>query len=92
MSMVGGFIGTVNQNVIYVYNTKLVKVFSEHIIDEGLERQRSIGKSKGHDKVFEEAVTGSEGSFPLVTFLDSEKVVGATEVQLGVDFGVLESV
>lgn len=40
---------------------------------------------KGHDKVFEEAVTGPDRCFQFFTFLDEEEVVCSLEVQFGVD-------
>jgi len=42
-----------------------------------------VGESKEHNQGFEEALTGLEGSFPFVAFLDLDIVIPLTDVELG---------
>ena len=57
-----------------------------------MERCWGIGEAKRHDEAFEVTVAGVKGGLPLVAGLDAEEVVGATEVDLGEDFGASETV
>ena len=45
-----------------------------------------------HDQEAERAILSSEGSLPLVTGSDADKVVSATEVDLGEDMRLAEAV
>ena len=67
-------------------------MFSESVIDKLLKGGRSIGESKGHDQIFKESISGSEGSFPFITFLDSDEVVGSSQINVGEDLGSRDSV
>jgi hypothetical protein len=57
-----------------------------------LECGRSIGEAKVHDQKVEGAISGSEGSFPFVTWSDMDKVVCASKVDLGEDTQVVEAI
>jgi len=68
----------VYQDVVYVANTELVEVFAEYVINKPLGCSGSVGKTKGHDKEFKEAVAGSKGGFPFVACFDSNLVETST--------------
>ena len=64
-----------DQDVVKVYNAKVVEVFVENIVDIILEGCRSICKSKGHNKVLIIAVLYIEHCLPFVSLSNSNKVV-----------------
>jgi hypothetical protein len=45
-----------------------------------------------HDQEIEGAISGSEGSFPFVTWSDTDEVVCASKVDLGEDTRVAEAI
>ena len=48
-----------------------------------LECSRGISESKRYNTPFKGAIIGMEGSFPLVTFLNPDKVVSVPEINFG---------
>ena len=56
----------------------------EDVIDEVLKSCQCISQTEGHNTPFERAVVGVKGSFPFVTFIDSNKVVGVLQVDFGI--------
>jgi hypothetical protein len=70
----------VNEHVIKVYGTKLIKVRSKNIIDEILKYCQGIGKTKRHNQRLEKAVSGSEGGLPFLPFCHSDDVIGSLNV------------
>ena len=73
----------VDQNIIKVGCAEYVELGAECLIDIALEGGWSVGESKGHDKKFEEAISGSEGGFPFIARFDSNQVVCVADVDLG---------
>lgn len=53
---------------------------------------KRISEAKGHNKVFVVPVTGAEGSLPLVTFTDSDLVIGVLEIDLREDCGAAKAI
>ena len=51
-----------------------------------------IGKSKGHDLPFKRSVSSSERGLPLISRSNPDKVVGMSEVNLGIDSGLPRTV
>jgi hypothetical protein len=49
-------------------------MFVEGIVNKVLERSRAVIKSKGHNKVFEEAIARSESCFLLITVFNLKTV------------------
>ena len=52
----------------------------EYVVDHALEGCRGIDKAEGHDCIFEQPVSASEGGLPFVTLLNSDEVVTVLEV------------
>ena len=52
-----------------------------------LESCRSIGKSEGYNKPFKRTIAGSERGFPFITICNTDKVIGMSEVNSGIDTG-----
>jgi hypothetical protein len=85
-SMVRG-VGGVDEDVVEVDDDEVVDVLVEDIVDEVLERGRSVGEAEGHDEKIERAVAGPEGRLPFVPEVDPEQVVGTSEINLSEDLG-----
>ena len=64
----------------------------EGIRHKSLKGGGRIGHAKEHDGGFIESSVGDEGSFPLVTFLDSDIVISPSYIKLGEDLGVFKFV
>lgn len=75
------------EDVVEIGCAELVSVRSEGPVNILLKGGGGIFKTKGHDQEFKETVTGAEGCFPLVSFLDADQVVGVPDVNLLDDFG-----
>ena len=65
----------VYQDIIKVTNAENIQEFPKGVIDKALAGCRSIGKFKGHNKEFKQAITGPEGSFPFITVLNPDQVI-----------------
>ena len=72
----------INEDVVNIGHDKLIQVFMESVIHHVLKDRRGIGESEGHDAILEVAISGTEGSLPLISWLDADKVVGTMEVDL----------
>ena len=59
---------TVDQNIVNVGSDKNIKAVSEDVIDVALKGTWGFTESKGHDKVFKQAVTGAHSSLSLLPF------------------------
>ena len=79
----------VDEEVIHVYDEPS---FSDHIPKgvrhESLKGGGGIGHAEKHDSGFVKSSVGDEGSFPLVTFLDSNIVISPAYIELGKDFSI----
>ena len=56
-----------------------------------LESCGSIGKSKGHNELFKKTIAGAESGFPFITVHNTDKVIGMSEINGGVDMGFTHS-
>src|SRR6202041_517464 len=72
----------VDQDVVEVGNTKVIKIFLQCAVDIRLERSRGVRQSKRHDKVLKMTIARPKGSFPFFTESNSEKIVGCSEIDL----------
>jgi hypothetical protein len=70
----------VNKHVIEVHNAELIEVCYKNIIDKVLKYCRGIGKTKWHNQRFKKAISGMEGSFPLLPFHYPDEVIGPPNV------------
>ena len=73
------------QDVVQVYNYGDVNHIGKDVIHEPLETHWGIGEPLGHYKPLQRPVLGLEGGFPFVTIGNTDKVVGMSQVDLGVD-------
>jgi len=83
-NMLFGILG-VDQNVIQIDCHTHIQHVHKNAIDEVLERSRSIGKSKRHNKPFIGAIASAEGSFPFITWSDADQMVCMSEIDLGIN-------
>lgn len=73
----------VDEDVIDVSVAEDVKVLAENVIDEMLEGCVGIGEAEWNNQVFVVAKAGAEDCLPFFPIGHANKVVGASEVQLG---------
>jgi hypothetical protein len=67
--MFGQIIG-VDEYIVEVHDDAYIKHISEDIIHKTLKDHGTVGQAEWHDLPFEQAISGSECSFPLVAFGD----------------------
>ena len=77
------FIQGENENIIQIDDNKNIQKISKNGVQKSLKARRGIGKSKWHDKPLEGAVVCTEGSFPLITQSNPDKMVGMPKINLG---------
>ena len=70
----------VDQDVVEVHDADGVNEVAESLMDIRLKRGRGIGKAKGHDHVFKQAIPGLECRLPFITNGHSYLVVTATKI------------
>ena len=56
-----------------------------------LESCGSIGKSKGHNEPFKRTIAVLESGFPFITIHNTDKVIGVSEINGGIDMGFSHS-
>ena len=78
----------VYQDVIQVYNYGDVNHISEDVVHEPLEPCQGVGEPLGHHKPLKRPVSSPEGGLPFVAISNADKVVGVSQVNLGVDPGL----
>ena len=72
------------KDVVKVNNeVVLINEVGKDGVHKGLEGSRGVTKAKGHDKGFKEAEFTFEGSFPFVTFLDTNVVITPSNIKFG---------
>ena len=81
-----------DQDVVQVHHACDVKEFSECLINEGLERSRSIRETKRHGEIFKKPKLCTERSLPFVSALDPYLIICILAVQLREFLGSLEPV
>ena len=78
--MLGGVVG-IYKNVVQVDNNVHIQEVAENIVHVALKGSRSVGETEGHDQPFKGAIMSSEGSFPFITFGNTNHVIGMANVQ-----------
>ena len=78
----------VNKDIVKVNHNTNIEHVCENSIDEMLEGCWGIREPKGHNQPFIETIARVEHSFPLVAFMDADKVICMAEVNLSIDFHV----
>ena len=75
-----------------IVHIDLEPFLSDHVgkdvVDEGLERQRSIAETEKHDCGFIEAESSNECSLPLIFFADMNVVITPSDIEFGEEGGV----
>ena len=87
-----GFVSTIDQDVVKIYNHITVQKRAEGVVDQFLKGGGRIGQSQRHHEVLVQAPARFEDRFPLVAFGDADKIVGASQVDFRKDFGALQLV
>ena len=82
----------VYQDIIQVYYYRDVNHVSKDVIHEPLKTHRDIGEPLRHHQPLERPVPGPESGLPFVAIGDADKVVGMSQVDLGIDPGLSWSI
>ena len=82
----------VYQDIIQVYYYGDINHVGEDVVHEPLETRRGIGEPLGHHQPLERPIPGLEGGLPFVAISDADKVVGMSQVNLGIDMGLAQSI
>ena len=72
----------VDEDIIQIYTDKDIEFFRKNLINVALEYYQSVGQSKKHYLIFEIAISGLKSSFSLISFANSQPVIGPSEVEL----------
>ncbi len=73
----------VDQDVVYVDNHTLIQEVFEKFMNKWLENWRCIGKPIWHNQVLVVPPDGEKSPLPFIALLDSDEILGRSEVQLG---------
>ncbi len=79
-----GLVSGVNEDVVNIDDDELMEELPEHLIHEPLEDGWSVSQSIRH-KIFIVASRGDKGRLPLVSWTDTNEIVGTSQVQFGED-------
>ena len=82
----------VYQDIIQVYYYGDVNHVGEDVVHEPLETHRGIGEPLGHHQPLERPIPGPESGLPFIAIGDADKVVGMSQVDLGIDPGLTWSI
>ena len=82
----------VDQNVIQINKNTYIQEIGENIIHKMLKSSRGVGKSERHNTPLKGAISSAEHSFPFVTFMDLDKVIGMPEINFGEVMSFLQTV
>ena len=77
-----GIVG-VDEDIVQVNEDADIEEVAKNVIHESLKGGWRIGESKRHYTPFKGAIASSECGFPCITFADSDKMVGVSEVNVG---------
>ena len=82
-----------DENVIHIdeYKSCINKILEE-FVHHRLEHCRGVGKTKEHHQRLKHSFVHLEGSFPFVTFLDSNVVISPSHIKLGKYLHILQFV
>ena len=62
------FVVAEDKDVVQIYDNEDIGHVAEDVVHEVLKGGWGVGHTEGHDKVFERLVSGTKGSFPLVSW------------------------
>src|SRR5713101_1853083 len=80
-----------NEDVVHIDEYKsCVNEILEEFIHHRLESCRRVGKTKEHHQGFKHSFVHLEGSFPFITFLDSNIILSPSYIELGEDLHILQ--
>ena len=82
----------VYQDIIQVYYYGDINHVGEDVIHEPLETRWGIGEPLGHHQPLERPVPGPECGLPFIAIGDADEVVGMSQVDLGIDPGLVQSI
>ena len=82
----------VYQDIIQVYDYGDVNHIGKDVIHEPLETRQGVGEPLRHHKPLERPVLGLEGGLPFVAIGNMDEVVGMSQVNLGVDPCLAQSI
>ena len=82
----------VYQDIIQVYYYGDVNHVGEYVIHEPLETCQGIGEPLRHHQPLERPVPGPESGLPFIAISDVDEVVGMSQVNLGIDPGLAQSI
>ena len=74
------------------YMTTETSIIGENVVHEPLETCQGIGEPLGHHKPLERPISGPQGGFPFVAIGNMDEVVGLSQVNLGVDSCLAQSI
>jgi aspartate ammonia-lyase len=77
----------IDQNVINEYHYEFVEFLHEDRVHEIHKICWSIGKTKQHDQIFVESISGGKGYFWNVTWPDLDLMIAGTKINLREYFG-----
>ena len=70
----------IDENVIHVGNSEMIKTLMNDVIDVWLEHTRGTSETKRHDKIFEVTITDMESSLELIAECNMEVVEGVIDI------------
>ena len=82
----------IDEDVIHVCDSELIKTFADDLVDVGLERPGSIGKAERHDAVFEVTITSVKSRFVFVSGCDTKPVECVTDIDLGKELRAFDAI
>ena len=74
---------SVYEDVVQVNEDQNVEEIREDVIHEALKCCWRVGESEGYHTPLKGSVSGLEGGFPFVTFMDSNEMLGMLEINFG---------
>ena len=78
----------IDEDIIYINNDKIIKLFGQDLIDISLETGRCIKKSKRHYLVLKMAVLSPKDCFSFIVLFYTYLMVSTHEIELGKLFGL----
>ena len=82
----------VYQDVVQVYDYGDVNHIGKDVDHEPLETRRGVGEPLRHHKPLKRPISGPEGGFPFVAIGNVDEVVGLSQVDLGIDLCLAQSI
>ena len=82
----------IDEDVIHVCDSELIKTFADDFVDVGLEGTRSIGETERHDAVLEVTITSAERRFVFVSGGDTKPVECVSDINLGEELRAFDAI